>query len=93
MGDTRRGSQKLRRYVEEEWLPYHEMEARTRENYSYYLERRILPEFGSMRMVEILPLDVRRWVTKLKNDGVSLTVIRYCMTVLSAIFSTALTTK
>ncbi len=90
MGDTRRGSQKLRRYVEEEWLPHHEMEARTRENYSYYLERHILPEFGSMRMVEILPLDVRRWVTKLKNDGVSPTVIRYCMTVLSAIFTTAL---
>ena len=90
MGDTRRGSQKLRRYVEEEWLPHHEMEARTRENHSYYLERRILPEFGSMRMVEILPLDVRRWVTKLKNDGVSPNVIRHCMTVLSAIFSTAL---
>jgi integrase len=84
------GSQKLRRYVEEEWLPHHEMEARTRENYSYYLERRILPEFGSMRIVEILPLDVRRWVTKLKNDGVSPTVIRFCMTVLSAIFTTAL---
>jgi site-specific recombinase XerC len=90
MGDTRRGSQKLRRYVEEEWLPHHEMEARTRENYSYYLERHILPEFGSMRMVEILPLDVRRWVTKLKSDGVSPTVIRYCKTVLSAIFTTAL---
>jgi integrase len=90
MGDPRRGQQRFHRYVLEEWLPHHEMEARTRENYTYYLQRRILPEFGPMRMVEILPLDVRRWVTTLKIDGVSPTVIRYAMTVLSAIFTTAL---
>jgi integrase len=90
IGDPRRGQQRFRRYVLEEWLPHHEIEARTRENYTYYLERLILPEFGPMRMVEILPLDVRRWVTTLKSDGVSPTVIRYAMTVLSAIFTTAL---
>jgi integrase len=90
MGDPRRGQQRFRRYVLEEWLPHHEMEARTRENYTYYLDRLILPEFGPMRMVEILPLDVRRWVTTLKSNGLSPTVIRYCMTVLSAIFTTAL---
>jgi integrase len=90
MGDPRRGQQRFRRYVLEEWLPHHEMEARTRENYTYYLERLILPEFGPMKMVEILPLDVRRWVTGLKNQSISPTVIRYAMTVLSAIFTTAL---
>jgi len=90
MGDPRRGQQRFRRYVLEEWLPHHEMEARTRENYTYYLDRRIIPEFGPRRMIEVLPLDVRRWVATLKSDGVSPTVIRYCMTVLSAIFTTAL---
>ena len=66
------------------------MEARTRENYTYYLDRHILPWFGSMRMIEVMPADVREWITHLKNEKVSAHVIRYCMTVLSAIFTTAL---
>jgi integrase len=90
LGDPRRGQQQLRRYVAEEWLPHHQVEARTRENYTYYLGRHILPALGSMRMIEILPSDVREWVTSLKDDGVSPAVIRYCMTILSAIFTTAL---
>jgi hypothetical protein len=53
-GDPRRGRQTFQLYVEG-WLPDHVMELRTRENYTYYLNRRILPEFGPMRMVEILP--------------------------------------
>jgi hypothetical protein len=54
------------------------MEARTRENYTYYLDRHILPAFGSMRLIEILPADVREWVTELKTAGLSPTVIRSC---------------
>ncbi len=66
------------------------MEARTRENYSYYLDRHIVPWFGSMRMIEVMPADVRAWITHLKKENVSPHVIRYCMTILSAIFTTAL---
>jgi integrase len=90
LGDPRRGRQKFERYVLDEWLPHHEMEARTRETYTYYLDRRILPAFGGMRMAEILPTDVRRWISRFKDEDVSPSVIRYCMTVLSAIFTTAL---
>ena len=90
MGDPSRGRQRFRRYVLEEWLPNHQMEARTRENYTYYLDRHILPWFGSMRMIEVMPADVRSWITHLKNEKVSAHVIRYCMTILSAIFTTAL---
>ena len=89
LSDARRGRQKFARYVEEQWLPHHQMEARTRENYTYYLDKHILPVFGTMRMIEILPVDVREWVTDLKNAGVSPTVIRYCLAILSAIFTTA----
>ena len=72
LGDASRGRQKLARYVEEQWLPHHQMEARTRENYVYYLNRHILPTFGSMRLIEILPGDVREWVTDLQQPpGVS----------------------
>ena len=65
------------------------MEARTRETYTYYLERHILPVFGSMRINEIQPADVREWVTDLKAAGASPTVIRQCHTILSAVFTTA----
>jgi integrase len=89
-GDPRRGRQTFQRYVEDEWLPGHVMELRTLENYTYYLDRRILPEFGPMRMVEILPVHVRQWVTKLATEGAGPSAIKYCMVILSAIFTTAL---
>jgi integrase len=88
-GDLRRGRQTFQRYVED-WLPNHIMELRTRESYSYYLNRRILPEFGPMRMVEILPSHVREWVSRLTREGVRPPTIRQCMVVLSAVFTTAL---
>jgi site-specific recombinase XerD len=87
--DTRRTRQRFRRYVEEVWLPHHEMEARTRETYTYYLNKHILPVFGGMRINEIQPADVREWVSGLKTAGASPTVIRQCHTILSAIFTTA----
>ena len=90
LGDPARGKRALRRYVEDEWLPNHRIEARTRENYDYYLNRHILPHFGSMRMVEILPGDVRDWVSALVRDDVSSHVVRSCLAILSAIFTTAL---
>jgi hypothetical protein len=39
IGDPRRGRQRFRQYVLEDWLPHHEMEVRTRENRSHH-ERR-----------------------------------------------------
>lgn len=104
-GDSRRGRQTFERYVREEWLPNHVMELRTRESYVYYLERVVLPHFGPMKMIEILPSHVREWVTLLQkgwtdspNDhkkgrrplSNSPKVIKNCMVILSAIFTTAL---
>ncbi len=87
--DTRRTRQRFLRYVEDVWLPHHEMEARTRETYTYYLNKHILPVFGGMRINEIQPADVREWVSDLKAAGASPTVIRQCHTILSAVFTTA----
>jgi site-specific recombinase XerD len=89
-GDPKRGRQRFRSYVEQEWFPNHQIELTTRQAYSYQLERHILPEFGTYRMVEIMPSHVREWVQKLAADGVRAPTIRYCMTVLSAVFTTAL---
>ncbi|MBW6433086.1 site-specific integrase [Actinoplanes hulinensis] len=89
-GDPRRGRQTFQTYVVDEWLPNHMIELRTRENYTYYLDKVIVPHFGPMKMVEILPSHVREWIADLVIDGVNPPTIRYCMTILSAIFTTAL---
>jgi site-specific recombinase XerD len=66
------------------------MELTTRQNYTYSLNRHIMPTFAEFRMIDILPADVREWVAKLQVGGVQPPTIRYAMTVLSAIFTTAL---
>ena len=90
LGDPSRGRRTFRDYVEQTWLPNHEIEASTRQSYTYVLRIRILPEFGEMRMMDILPEHVREWVASMKAGGVSPPTIRYAMVVLGAIFTTAL---
>ena len=90
LGEPGRGRQPFRDYVEKTWLPNHEVEASTRQSYSYILRKHILPEFGSMRMIDILPEHVREWVARLKAGGVKPPTIRQCFVLLSAVFTTAL---
>ncbi|WAX58421.1 site-specific integrase [Jatrophihabitans cynanchi] len=88
--DAGRGRQAFARYVEDEWFPNHSIELTTRQNYRYVLDKHILPVFGGYKMIAILPADVRTWVTHLKDQGVKPATIKYCLSVLSAIFTTAL---
>ena len=90
LNDPRRGRQTFRRYVTEEWLPHHVIEASTREAYTYQLGKHILPWFGPMRMNEIMPSHVREWVTGLQAKGVTPATIQKVRFILSAIFTTAL---
>ena len=69
LSDPRRGRQTFRRYVTEEWLPHHVIEATTREGYTYQLGKHIMPWFGPMRMNEIMASHVREWVTDLQAQG------------------------
>lgn len=89
IGDPRRGRQAFQRYVEEEWLPNHVMEATTREGYTYEINKHIMPWFGPMRMVDILPNHVREWINFLGNRGVSPATVQKLRFILSAIFTTA----
>jgi integrase len=89
-GNPRRGRQVFERYVEDVWLPNHVIELTTRQNYTYSLRRHILPTFAGYRLIDITPADVRAWVVALQAAGVRPPTIRYAMTVLSAIFTTAL---
>jgi integrase len=90
IGDLRRGRQMFARYVRDEWFPNHQIEATTRQTYTYLLDRYILPHLGSMEMVDILPSHVREWVRVLKREGVRPPTIRYCKVIADAIFTTAL---
>lgn len=92
IADRRPGTQTLQRYVQEQWLPNHVIEATTRESYTYLLTRYILPELGSRRMAEILPGHVREWVTRMQQVlGARPPTIRKCKVILDSIFTTALT--
>lgn len=91
VGDPSRGRQTFRVYVTETWFPHHAVDLTTREKYSYYLDKHILPFFGSMRMGHILPEHIREWITWMLSRSASPWVIQYCKTsVLSSIFTTAL---
>ena len=90
LGDPRRGRQTFQRYVEVEWLPNHVMEATTREGYTYSIYKHIVPWFGPMRMNQIMPADVREWVTHLTNNKVRPSNLRTLKSILSAVFTTAL---
>jgi len=90
LGDPARGRRTFQDYVEETWLPHHQMETSTRESYTYSIHKHLIPEFGPRRMAEILPEHVRAWITKLQADGVSPRTIKYNKTILSAIFTTAM---
>jgi integrase len=89
LADPQRGRQTFTRYVEDEWLPNHVMEPDTRESHTYQIYKHILPWFGAMRMIEIMPSDVREWITHLTNQGVSPATTRHVKNILSSIFSTA----
>lgn len=90
IGDLRRGRQTFRHYVETTWLPAHQIEASTRERYTYMIGKHLIPEFGSMRMIDVLPEHVRDWIRAQKAAGLSASTIAGNKTILSAIFTTAL---
>jgi integrase len=62
----------------------------TRERYTYGVYRHLMPEFGAMRMIDIMPAQVREWVAALKARGMSPANIAANKVLLSAIFTTAL---
>jgi integrase len=90
IGDPRRGRIAFERYVEDTWLPHHVMEPSTREGYTYSIRKHITPEFGTMRMIDIMPEHVREWITILQDNGVSHATIKKNKMILSVIFTTAL---
>jgi hypothetical protein len=88
--DLRSGRQSFARYVMQVWLVNHRMEANTRQGYTSVIKRYLLPEFGEIRMIEILPSHVRDILRRLTDAGRPAITVQRCRTVLSSIFTTAL---
>jgi integrase len=89
--DPSRGKQSFETYVMEKWLPHHQLEPGVRAEYARQVRRHLLPFFGPMKMRDIMPEQVRQWVTQMQTEGVGSRTIQYCkMSILNAIFTTAL---
>jgi len=90
-GDPSRGKQQFAGYVLAEWLPHHQLEPGVRSEYARQIRKHLLPFFGPMRMRDIMPEQVRQWVTHMQSRGVPARTIQYCKaSILNAIFTTAL---
>jgi len=90
-GSASRGRQTFEVYVLEKWLPHHLLEPGVRSNYASHIRNHLLPFFGPIRMSDITPEQVRKWVTWMKDKGASAQTIKYSKgSVLNAIFTTAL---
>jgi integrase len=62
-----------------------------RSEYARQIRKHLLPFFGPIRMRDIMPEQVRQWVTALQAQGVRPRTIQYCkVSILNAIFTTAL---
>ena len=90
IGDPRRGRQRFADYVRVEWFPNHVIERSTRQNYTYVMDRYVVPFFGDLKMVEIMPSDVREWIVKMQAAGARPPTIRQCKVILDAVLTTAL---
>lgn len=89
VGDRARGRMQFQRYVEDMWLPHHVMEATTRQSYTYAIYKHIMPEFGTMRMIDIQPDHVQQWITILGSQGMRPATIKSYKIILTAILTTA----
>src|SRR5215469_13546447 len=91
-GDPSRGRQTFQSYVQDKWLPNHQLEPGVRRNYTGQIRKHLLPFFGPMKMRDIMPEHVRQWITGMKSKGASARTIEYCHgSILNAVFTTALT--
>jgi integrase len=92
VGDPTQGRQTFREYVTEKWLPFHVVEASTRQGYTYQINKHLLPWFADMKMVDLRPHTVREWITHLQgvDPPISAKTIKNLKNLLSAICTTAI---
>lgn len=83
------GRKLFREYVEEDWLPNRVAEASTKQNETYCLYAHIMAAFENKRMLDIHPIDIKRWLTDLKEAGLSAANRKVQKAILSTILGSA----
>ena len=63
------GKQLFAAYVLAQWLPHHQLEPGVRSEYARQIRKHLLPFFGPMKMRDIMPEQVRQWVTEMQGQG------------------------
>jgi hypothetical protein len=82
----------LRAFVDAWWKPYLQrkgVKLSTKNNYDSVLQLHILPVFGDLRIEEIVPLHVERFMQTKLESGLSAKTVRNLLLVLQAILSLA----
>jgi integrase len=93
-GDEKKSRTRLNAYFTDEWRVNHVMEQTTEEGYVYLFNRYLAPEFGDMRIRDITPDRVRKWVTRLSTHyGANPPTIRNVKVLFDAIMTTLLTDR
>jgi hypothetical protein len=77
-GDPSRGKRSFEAYVLDDWLPHHQLEPGVRTEYARQIRKHLLPFFGPMQMRDIMPDQVRQWVTAMQAKGARPRTIQYC---------------
>lgn len=83
------GRMKFRDYVEQHWLPNQTIEPSTIAGYTYHLNRYILPVFGEHSLMDIRTAGVKRWMTKMKSQGIKPSNRKSIKQALSSVLSSA----
>lgn len=87
--DLEQGRKSFEEYARQTWLAQYEGEDSTVQNYDYYLEKYLIPEFGATRMIEVTPGRVRAFYALLRDAHLGRPTIERCKTVLCSLFNTA----
>src|SRR5687767_2519808 len=83
----------FREFVDTYWNPYldrRQAKPSTRKGYQCALKAHLLPVFGSMRLLDITPLDIENLVGSKLKSGLSPKTVRNLVGLLQGVFSVAL---
>lgn len=88
--DPRLARQTIDRWVQQ-WSELRVVEPATAKHNATTLRVHILPHWGSWRMADVTPLDVKAWIARMQKDGRSAHVIRSAYNLFSTIMRDAVT--
>jgi len=67
----------------------HQVRATTSSHYEYLLRKYVFPHLGSVRLVDLRPTHIDRWMTKLRREGLSASTVNSARQVVGAMCKNA----